>query len=884
MKNKSLILSLLLVLVALVLSVFGVNVKAAGNESEALSIEGVQIREAEGEVVSGMRFVAETNGYTPAGEVTAYGVSIAFGEAEAAEITIGATVNGKSVLSAQVSETAENKYFINLIDIPTSMYGQKVTARAYVVDNGEVVYSSTAVTKCYGQAALDITAAGKDKETTKAIVAELTSNYKNVYKDSFGNVFVANALYETNPVKLEEEFVADWNAKFGTEFTEFKYATWATSASAGYGEGTGMTANGDTDCSGTNAYEFFITDEATSAKWGWLLTFFLEETNTYVHPKRQINALLNNGSYSDSYGGGLQQFAHLSRSLQNFFDAKGTDVYGSGIDVIIKDFSVYATIENYNTTVYAKDANFVACDSEIALEALVPETGYEFKGYQGTDLYNGTYVVSETSEALIATFEAIEYTITYFNGENELTDIAGTYTVVDAVTLPTDYEIAGTAFGGWYDNAEFEGEPVLGFDAGQIGNKVYYGKFEEKAAVTVTYDTDGGYLALYPSVDAAIADFLADYNTARGKSHTVNTFYELGSWGEISDASLFLYNTTYRTKWSWLVTYIAGVASNANKQAWTTFNDFNSQSELNAANSNNIYRIAYELRGWVGQTQYTKNGNFPSADYSTAAVKAAYVTAVTLPTEYVYYNEAFTLPTPIKENHTFLGWVDSEGNVVTQYPGYDVECSITYTATWEANYANVSVTYNTNGGHFSMLYDPNAKVISTYDNVGGASGTYLCDTNVTKTNSLRWQYKVLLQYDEALNAYKVVCLDAAKASAANAASAAGVTWTHALSNSGSNITTQFEVGQYVYIDGTPAVGDKNIGYVVLADAAAIAAYTYPTTYSEVLTAPVTLVTPIREGYTFVGWKSSVDGSVVTEFPGYAENPGTVTYTAQWQAN
>ena len=147
----------------------------------------------------------------------------------------------------------------------------------------------------------------------------------------------------------------------------------------------------------------------------------------------------------------------------------------------------------------------------------------------------------------------------------------------------------------------------------------------------------------------------------------------------------------------------------------------------------------------------------------------------------------------------------------------------------------------------------------------------------------KWQYKVLLQYHEDINAYEVVCLDAAKASAANAATAAGVTWTHALSNSGSNITTQYTVGQYKLFEGSPAVGDKNISYVVLDTPDEVAAYQYPTTYVTTYTAPAALITPTREGYKFVGWQSSVDGSVVTEFPGYGTNPGDVTYTAEWEA-
>ena len=39
-----------------------------------------------------------------------------------------------------------------------------------------------------------------------------------------------------------------------------------------------------------------------------------------------------------------------------------------------------------------------------------------------------------------------------------------------------------------------------------------------------------------------------------------------------------------------------------------------------------------------------------------------------------------------------------------------------------------------------------------------------------------------------------------KLSAIDAASAAGVTWTHAISNSGSDITSQYKVGQYIIFE------------------------------------------------------------------------------------
>ena len=859
---KKIFLSLLTIFMVLSLSV--VLVKA--NETTTVAIaDGVQIR-TDGN--NGLKWVANITNHKDTNE---YG--FLFAQGDLAEVTVNtANVVNKVVEGVTAEEPVMTATMVNF---PKKAATQDISVVAYVKDGENYSYSNVVVRNL---AEVAVYAKNTiDGEFVNAVVEEVSANYMNTYK--LGDiVFVNNAVYETNPANLEKTFIADWNAKFGTEFAEYNYTTWANSAKAGYGEGAGMTANGDTDCSGTNAYEFFITDEATSAKWGWLLDFLLAHKGGTVHPNRQIQALRNGGSYSDSYGGGLQQFGHLSRSLQNFFDAEGKDVYGSGIDVILKDLTVYGELATYNTTVYAANQNFVEKGSELELAALSKD-GYTFDGYKdGETAYNGTYEITEANVVLNPSYTAIKYDLIYMEGE--VVYEAKTYTIEDYIELPV-VERDGYEFLGWYDNPEFEGDPITIIEKGNTGAKTFYLNIEEKAATVVTFDTAGGYLAMYPSVDAAIADFLADYNTARNKSHTPETFYALGSWGEISDASLFLYNANYKAKWTWLVNYIAGVASSANKPAYTDFYNYTSQAELNAANSNHIYRVAYELRGWVGQAQYTKNGNFVTADYSTASVQAAYVAAVTLPNTYEY-NDPCTLPTPIKENHTFLGWVDSEGNAVTEFPGQAVAGeAVTYTATWETNYANVTVTFDAGEGHLPMAYDPNAKAATIYDNVGGAAGTYLCDTSITPNNSLRWQYKVLLQYDETLDAYLVVCLDAAKASANNAASAAGVTWTHALANAGSNISTQYTVGQYIKFEGTPAVGDQNLSYVVCANAEAAAAYQYPTTYETIYENPVTLLVPVREGYTFEGWKSSVDGQIYTEFPGYLTNPGDITYTAQW---
>ena len=54
------------------------------------------------------------------------------------------------------------------------------------------------------------------------------------------------------------------------------------------------------------------------------------------------------------------------------------------------------------------------------------------------------------------------------------------------------------------------------------------------------------------------------------------------------------------------------------------------------------------------------------------------------------------LPIPTSNTHTFLGWVDEEGNPVDSTAKYLVRSNSTYTATWEPK--EFTITYNTDGG------------------------------------------------------------------------------------------------------------------------------------------------------------------------------------------
>ena len=289
--------------------------------------------------------------------------------------------------------------------------------------------------------------------------------------------------------------------------------------------------------------------------------------------------------------------------------------------------------------------------AEVAAPAAPEKVGYTFTGW--TPAVPATMPAEDVE--VVAEWTINQYTLT-INVDGVKQEVE--YDYLEEIAAVAAPEKAGYTFTGWMPEipATMPAEDVEVVATWEI---VEY---------SISYNTNEGILRNYASYEEAVADFLKDYNAARGTSHTVESFSSLGSWGEIGAASLFLYNANYRAKWAWLVDYIASVAGSANKKAWEKFNDYDSQAGFNAANGNYIYSIAYELRGWVGQIKYTKNANYHTADYSTEEVKAKFM-ACLADSKYTVESEDIELLQPIKADHIFLGWFDNSefnGNAIAK--------------------------------------------------------------------------------------------------------------------------------------------------------------------------------------------------------------------------
>ena len=138
------------------------------------------------------------------------------------------------------------------------------------------------------------------------------------------------------------------------------------------------------------------------------------------------------------------------------------------------------TLDGTETTTYTIN-NAVTLPTASALSM---PAGYVFGGWYLNDQYTGAVITGFASgetghKTYYAKVVKDSYTITYNLPAN--TTIGGsyttTYTVTDAVTLPTVSNLTfplGYEFKGWFDNASFTGTAITGFAAGETGNKEYY--------------------------------------------------------------------------------------------------------------------------------------------------------------------------------------------------------------------------------------------------------------------------------------------------------------------------------------------------------------------------------------------------------------------------
>ena len=290
-------------------------------------------------------------------------------------------------------------------------------------------------------------------------------------------------------------------------------------------------------------------------------------------------------------------------------------------------------------------------------------------------------------------------------------------TVTATTTLKKPYREGAWEFAGWYDNAEFTGEPITTIDANTTGT--LYAKWDE----CIAYDLNGGSNIInnpygWKSKDDMLQAFLTDGGAAEC-TLTIADFQAMIAEGKSTDGlhSNGLCNDKYLSKsvataafantekWGWLETYIKGVFTAAGKS-------YNSASANYAAGA---FFISGQSISWPVGPSFAEAGKdeayFPDWGHSYDELVNP------------KFPEAdVTLYAAEKEGCTFQGWYDNRwftGEAVTTVDA-TTKGSTLY-AHWSSIMGSENTTLNTLHTHY---FDGTYVYASTIGDMGSNKNLY----------------------------------------------------------------------------------------------------------------------------------------------------------------
>lgn len=330
--------------------------------------------------------------------------------------------------------------------------------------------------------------------------------------------------------------------------------------------------------------------------------------------------------------------------------------------------------------------------------------GFEFIGWDAEfNEVKGNLVIN-------AKFEAKEYTIKYYNGSQEITNLEpAIYTALDTITL-SDYEISDYYFFGWFNNSDLTGDVVYTIEAGTTGNIVLYalnvkadingGKECWSTEFTSGHDAGKGIAEISDLPATFEMDFfkyLKDNNLLTDSR--VNATMQADTWEKFSGVnpnhngdpkriwndtsnnvasgadgyvSLFLYETIelnedltvkdvkggflgtepYKTKYRGLLDLL----SLMHKYKV----DNNSYGSLSTSSNSSRAFLAFVIDGYFYGTQGVAKDYFKLARNVIPGINFSYKLNGSELEKITY--ESNSLPTPVKDGYVFAGWfLDKEG-------------------------------------------------------------------------------------------------------------------------------------------------------------------------------------------------------------------------------
>lgn len=286
-------------------------------------------------------------------------------------------------------------------------------------------------------------------------------------------------------------------------------------------------------------------------------------------------------------------------------------------------------------------------------------------------------------------------------------------------TLHKPYREGAWEFAGWYDNAEFNGDPITTINADFAGT--LYAKWNP----IIKYELNGGSYGLNnPYGWTSKSDMFNAFMAASGTTLTYKTLDTYcsqeqakagdgtsalaGRFWDSSGANAFIKNALTDPRFTWLATYIKDI------EKW----------EKSVSEIPNEYKFAVSAFFVSGVSTH---GTYPSSDYSENGKDENYCTATAWGHSYDLKSnpkeavEGYTLNSPEKEGCTFQGWYDNRwftGDAVTTL---SATTTGTLYAHWSSIMGSENTTLNTLHTHY---FDGTYVYASTIGNKGSNKNLY----------------------------------------------------------------------------------------------------------------------------------------------------------------
>ena len=572
--------------------------------------------------------------------------------------------------------------------------------------------------------------------------------------------------------------------------------------------------------------------------------------------------------------------------------------------------------------------------------------GYTFAGWTGTGLSSATKSVtvakgSTGARSYTATWAKDTYTISYNLNGGSATGNPTSYQVDSADITLKNPSKTGYSFAGWTGSNGSTAQTTVKIAKGSTGNKSYTANW---TANTYTYNIK--YVSK-SGVALGTATVSGTFGSSKNVTAPAKTGYSTPVAQNVAFDSVNAKTITFTyTPVDYAITYnLAGGSISGQK---TSYNIETANFTLPTPT-----RSGYTFAGWTGtglssaaKSVTVTKGTTGARSYTATWTPANYTITYNLDggsvsgqkTSYNIETADFTLPTPSKTGHTFLGWtgtgLSSATKTVTVAKGSTGNRS--YTANWSINQYDIilkgdagteSVTYGdktypldaTHSVTIRANYNTNTavtyKVKSKY-HIVSETGTSMSNTGGSWSNNIgkeggtggqTWTtcaFTRTITIKTASNQFTV---------AFNANTGTGTMNNQIVTNNANqkvNVNAFKKAGYTFKNWNTRADGTGNIyadsvavDSIVASNGATVTLYaqwakdTYtisynlnggsvsgnPTSY-QVDTADITLKNPSKTGYSFAGWTGSNGSTAQTTVKIAKGSTGNKSYTANWTAN